>query len=151
MDKDAGHNSNTDKPEIVNQLIDNFVLDKSLRKASEEIADKLGCRLYIYSHLGHAAYEEAKDFNRRVYDFLMESKEQANHHSKECLVMKKAIKNLYYVSLVFSMLVGLWHFFVPHMFHWYDYLPMQYKTLIVGIDYTNYCFPLCCLAAVLFL
>ncbi len=26
--KDAGHNSNTDKPEIVNQLIDNFVLDK---------------------------------------------------------------------------------------------------------------------------
>ncbi|MGI6506911.1 MAG: hypothetical protein ACOX4A_00785 [Saccharofermentanales bacterium] len=54
--------------------------------------------------------------------------------------MKKAINNLYYVSLVFSMLVGLWHFFVPHMFHWYDYLPMQYKTLIVGIDYTNYCF-----------
>ncbi len=54
--------------------------------------------------------------------------------------MKKAIKVLYYVSLVFSMLVGLWHFFVPHMFRWYDYLPMQYENLIVGIDYTNYCF-----------
>jgi hypothetical protein len=28
------------------------------------------------------------------------------------------------------------------MFHWYDYLPMQYENLIVGIDYTNYCFSL---------
>jgi hypothetical protein len=54
--------------------------------------------------------------------------------------MKTTIKVLYYVSLIFSMLVGLWHFFVPHMFRWYDYLPMQYENLIVGIDYTNYCF-----------
>jgi len=54
--------------------------------------------------------------------------------------MKKAINILYYVSLIISMLVGLWHFFVPHMFCWYDYLPMQYENLIVGIDYTNYCF-----------
>ena len=54
--------------------------------------------------------------------------------------MKKATKILYYISLSISMLVGLWHFFVPHMFKWYDYLPMQYKNLIVGIDYTNYCF-----------
>lgn len=38
------------------------------------------------------------------------------------------------------MLVGFWHFFVPHLYDWYDYLPMQYETLIVGIDYTNYCF-----------
>ena len=40
--------------------------------ASEEIAQKLGCRVFIYEQLGHAAYEEAKDFNRRMYDFLME-------------------------------------------------------------------------------
>lgn len=40
------------------------------------------------------------------------------------------------------MLVGLWHFFVPWMFQWYDYLPTQYRNLIVGIDYTNYCFSL---------
>ncbi len=38
------------------------------------------------------------------------------------------------------MLVGLWHFFVPTMFQWYDYLPMQYENLVVGIDYTNSCF-----------
>jgi len=31
-------------------------------KASEEIAKKLGCELYMY--------EEAGDFNRKVYDFL---------------------------------------------------------------------------------
>ncbi len=49
-------------------------------------------------------------------------------------------KFIYYITVVISMLVGLWHFFVPRMFQWYDYLPMQYKNLIVGIDYTNYCF-----------
>lgn len=40
--------------------------------ASEEIAEKLGCRMHIYDTLGHAAYEEAKDFNRRVYRFFKE-------------------------------------------------------------------------------
>jgi hypothetical protein len=54
--------------------------------------------------------------------------------------MEKARKILYYVSLAISALVGLWHFFVPHMYDWYDYLPMQYENLIVGIDYINYCF-----------
>lgn len=47
---------------------------------------------------------------------------------------------LYYITVVTSMLVGVWHFFVPWMFQWYDYLPMQYENLIVGIDYTNACF-----------
>ena len=41
--------------------------------ASEEIAKKLGCEIYMYDGLGHAAYEEAKDFNQRVYDFFMRS------------------------------------------------------------------------------
>lgn len=39
-------------------------------EASREIARKLGCEIYMYEELGHAAYEEAKDFNKRVYDFL---------------------------------------------------------------------------------
>jgi len=56
--------------------------------------------------------------------------------------LKNGIRILYYISVVISTLVGLWHFFVPWMFHWYDYLPMQYENLIVGIDYTNYCFSL---------
>lgn len=38
--------------------------------ASEEIAQKLGCRIHLYENLGHASYEEAKDFNRIVYDFF---------------------------------------------------------------------------------
>ena len=50
------------------------------------------------------------------------------------------LKIVYFISLTISMLVGLWHFFVPNLFNWYDYLPMQYKNLIVGIDYTNLCF-----------
>ena len=40
-------------------------------KASEEIAEKLGCKLHMYDSLGHAAYEEAKDFNQNVYEFLI--------------------------------------------------------------------------------
>jgi pimeloyl-ACP methyl ester carboxylesterase len=41
-------------------------------EASVELAEKLGCKLHIYEELGHAVYEEAADFNRRVYDFFME-------------------------------------------------------------------------------
>lgn len=40
--------------------------------ASEEIAEKLSCALHMYENLGHAAYEEAQDFNQMVYDFLSE-------------------------------------------------------------------------------
>ena len=40
-------------------------------KASEEIAQKLNCEIFMYENLGHAAYEEAKDFNQRVYNFLV--------------------------------------------------------------------------------
>ena len=39
--------------------------------ASEEIAKKLGCRIHMYDRLGHAAYEEAKDFNQIIYEFLI--------------------------------------------------------------------------------
>ncbi len=39
-------------------------------EASEEIAQRLHCQCHLYENLGHAAYEEAKDFNRRVYEFL---------------------------------------------------------------------------------
>lgn len=39
--------------------------------ASEEFAEKLNCRIHMFDDLGHAAYEEAKDFNQIVYDFLI--------------------------------------------------------------------------------
>lgn len=60
----------------------------------------------------------------------------------EEMLMNKGFRVLYYITVVISALVGLWHFFVPWMFQWYDYLPTQYENLIVGIDYTNYCFSL---------
>ena len=56
--------------------------------------------------------------------------------------MKKGVRILYYTTVITSALVGLWHFFVPWMFRWYDYLPMQYENLIVGIDWINICFSL---------
>ena len=42
------------------------------REAVEEMAEKLDCAVHLYKDLGHAAYEEAKDFNQRVYDFFMQ-------------------------------------------------------------------------------
>ncbi len=39
-------------------------------EASREIADKLKCECYIYSELSHEAYNEAGDFNQRIYDFF---------------------------------------------------------------------------------
>ncbi|MBR3314851.1 MAG: hypothetical protein IKG18_12015 [Atopobiaceae bacterium] len=56
--------------------------------------------------------------------------------------MKRGLRVLYFATVAISAMVGLWHFFVPWMFQWYDYLPTQYENLIVGIDYTNYCFSL---------
>ena len=45
--------------------------DKIVGSASaKELADKLGCELILYQHFGHAVYEEAKDFNQKVYDFF---------------------------------------------------------------------------------
>ncbi len=41
-------------------------------EASLEIAGKLGCAHYLYGGLGHSAYEEAADFNMRVYAFWKE-------------------------------------------------------------------------------
>ena len=39
-------------------------------EASIEISKKLNCDIYIYKGLGHALYEEAKDFNSRVLAFF---------------------------------------------------------------------------------
>ncbi len=45
--------------------------DKIVGNASaKELADKLNCELMLYEHFGHAVYEEAKDFNQKVYDFF---------------------------------------------------------------------------------
>ena len=40
-------------------------------EATREIAGKLRCPCHMYDELSHEAYSEAKDFNRRVYDFLI--------------------------------------------------------------------------------
>ena len=39
-------------------------------EASYEIAEKLKCEIYMYEDFGHAAYEEAKDFNKRIFEWL---------------------------------------------------------------------------------
>lgn len=44
-------------------------------EASVEIAEKLGCKFHMYDNLGHAAYDEAGDFNKIVLDFFLEEAE----------------------------------------------------------------------------
>lgn len=39
-------------------------------KASYEMQEQLKCDLYMYENYGHSVYEEAKDFNQRVYDYF---------------------------------------------------------------------------------
>ncbi|MBP0971653.1 MAG: alpha/beta hydrolase [Oscillospiraceae bacterium] len=39
-------------------------------EASLEIAEKLGCEYHIYPDQSHEAYNEAKDFNQRIFDFF---------------------------------------------------------------------------------
>lgn len=38
--------------------------------ASEEIAEILHCDIYMYDAFGHAAYDEATDFNQKILQFL---------------------------------------------------------------------------------
>lgn len=40
------------------------------KQGSIEIIQKLNCKHYIYDDLGHEAYNEAKDFNQKIYHFL---------------------------------------------------------------------------------
>jgi len=45
--------------------------DRVVGDVSAELADLIpGAERYVYPELGHGAYEEARDFNRRVLDFL---------------------------------------------------------------------------------
>ena len=39
-------------------------------QASVELAESIGCALHMYANLGHAAYEEAGDFNEMVLSFF---------------------------------------------------------------------------------
>lgn len=40
-------------------------------QASWEIADTLGCEIYMYDNLGHVTYEKAADYNIRILKFLV--------------------------------------------------------------------------------
>ena len=51
-------------------------------------------------------------------------------------------KVLYYTGMTMSMLMGVWHFFVPWMFQWYSYIPSEYEVLKVSINWVNLCFSL---------
>jgi pimeloyl-ACP methyl ester carboxylesterase len=39
-------------------------------EASQQIADALSCKLYLYEEYSHGVYDEAPDFNDRIFEFL---------------------------------------------------------------------------------
>lgn len=47
---------------------------------------------------------------------------------------------LYTVGLVLSALVGALHFFAPHAFAWYSYIPEAPEEIYVSINYINILF-----------
>lgn len=50
---------------------DKIVGSNSSLEISKSIKD---CKVFIYQGLGHAVYEEAKDFNKRVLEFMVSDK-----------------------------------------------------------------------------
>jgi len=52
------------------------------------------------------------------------------------------MKILFFIGLSLSTGVGIWHFFVPYLYQWYSYIPEDYKSLYVAIDWTNFFFSL---------
>lgn len=40
-------------------------------KGSTEIAEKLGCEIYMYENFGHAVYDEAADYKEKLMNFFM--------------------------------------------------------------------------------
>ena len=68
------HNAYEKLPEILAQtLVVGGEKDISLgAEPSREIAARIpNAQLYMYEQWGHGLYEEAKDFNQRIYDFLV--------------------------------------------------------------------------------
>ncbi len=61
-------------PVLVIGVFDDEVLDSD---ASMEIAEKLDnrtdCALYMYNGYGHAAFDTAPDYRKRIYDFFMKN------------------------------------------------------------------------------
>lgn len=47
--------------------------------ASELLAQKLGCRLFMYEGFGHAVYDEAPDYKQKMLDFFAEEADEASH------------------------------------------------------------------------
>ena len=56
--------------------------------------------------------------------------------------MKYFMGKIYFIGLILSAAVGIWHFTVPYLFQWHSYIPNEYKSLIVGIDWINFFFSL---------
>ena len=70
------HNAYEKLPEIkAETLVIGGEKDLSLgAEPSREISARIpNAELYMYAQWGHGLYEEAKDFNQRVYDFLMKA------------------------------------------------------------------------------
>ena len=71
FDFNTGRTKNRSWTDVMRPYNSNPYFSGSGIKASYEMKERIaGSALYVYLGLGHAAYEEARDFNQRVFHFL---------------------------------------------------------------------------------
>ena len=51
--------------------------------------------------------------------------------------MKKSMKCLFWIGTAASIIVSIWHFFVPWLYQWAQYIPSEYDNLTVLINWIN--------------
>jgi hypothetical protein len=54
--------------------------------------------------------------------------------------MKKIAIVFFNVACIISSVVGIWHFFVPYISHWFSYIPDAPIEIYQSINYVNFCF-----------
>ena len=54
--------------------------------------------------------------------------------------MKKTANVLFYFACIISIIVGIWHLFVPYTSKWFSYIPDAPTEIVQSINYINFCF-----------
>jgi hypothetical protein len=54
--------------------------------------------------------------------------------------MKKIVMIFFNIACMISGMVGILHFFAPHFFNWYSYIPDAPIEIYQSFNYINFCF-----------
>lgn len=54
--------------------------------------------------------------------------------------MRKTAKVFFNIACIISILVAIWHFFVPYSSNWFSFIPDAPTEIFQSINYINFCF-----------